>query len=361
MIGGDLLKKIFKTGFLFILCVFLLVGCSFDISGINNVVDAVKPTALTGTLKSNAFLPADGFTATKLDFENISFTNTKNAKIYIVPSEETRVEATYPSDMEDYGFRVYFKEGKIEISVPKQTNFSVEKFEVTIFANIEEIEISGGIEIEMNAEASRKIDFDIKGGASLYVYNIAADHVEIDVAGAASMDLAGKIHRSSARNINIRFRRSNVININIRAAGYIKVDFPGFCRIHFEFDAAGNFDFLNVRKNCYLEFFRRKIGLFRGGNFDFSFADPDSETVVFNIGRIGRFDPCFIGRNDADFSFLRIHKADFFKIQLACRNSVFRNDCIGFKISGKRYRIYETGNAVYSAYIKRAAGKQKSA
>ena len=44
----------------------------------------------------------------------------------------------------------------------------------------------------MNAEASRKIDLDIKGGASLYIYNIAADHVEIDVAGAASMDLSGK-------------------------------------------------------------------------------------------------------------------------------------------------------------------------
>lgn len=186
------MKKFVKTGFLFILCVFLLVGCSFDISGINNVVDAVKPTALTGTLKSNAFLPADGFTATKLNFEKISFTNTKNAKIYIVPSEETRVEATYPSDMEDHGFRVYFRDGEIEISVPKQTNFSAEKFEITVFANIEEIDVSGGIEIEMNAEASRKIDLDIKGGASLYIYNIAADHVEIDVAGAASMDLSGK-------------------------------------------------------------------------------------------------------------------------------------------------------------------------
>lgn len=186
------MKKIFKTGFLFILCAFLLVGCSFDISGINNAIDAVKATNLSGALETKTFIPSDGFAAKKLDFENISFTNTKNAKIYIVPSEETRVEATYPSDMEDHGFRVYYKEDEIEISVPKQTNFSVEKFEVTIFANIEEIEISGGIEIEMNAEASRKIDLDIKGGASLYVYNIAADHVEIDVAGAASMDLSGK-------------------------------------------------------------------------------------------------------------------------------------------------------------------------
>lgn len=186
------MKKILKTGFLFILCAFLLVGCSFDTSGINNAIDAVKAKDLSGALETKTFIPSDGFAAKKLDFKNISFTNTDKAKIYIVPSEETRVEATYPSDMEDHGFRVYYKEDEIEISVPKQTNFSVEKFEVTIFANIEEIEISGGIEIEMNAEASRKIDLDIKGGASLYIYNIAADHVEIDVAGAASMDLSGK-------------------------------------------------------------------------------------------------------------------------------------------------------------------------
>ena len=77
------MKKIFKTGFLFILCAFLLVGCSFDISGINNAIDAVKATNLSGALETKTFIPSDGFAAKKLDFENISFTNTKNAKIYI--------------------------------------------------------------------------------------------------------------------------------------------------------------------------------------------------------------------------------------------------------------------------------------
>ena len=218
------MKKFVKTGFLFILCVFLLVGCSFDISGINNVVDAVKPTALTGTLKSNAFLPADGFTATKLDFEKISFTNTKNAKIYIVPSEETRVEATYPSDMEDYGFRVYFRDGEIEISVPKQTNFSAEKFEVTVYANLEEIEISGGIELEMDAFKSQKIDLDIKGGAKVYVYNIDAANVEIDIAGAADIDLFGKtelfeIELAGAGSIDAKSLVSKKAEVKISGAG----------------------------------------------------------------------------------------------------------------------------------------------
>ena len=186
------MNRIIKTGFLFILCAFLLVGCSFDMSGINNIVDAVKPTELLGEIETKTFLPSDGFVGKKLDFENISFTNTEKAKIYIVPSNETKVEVTFPSDMEDHGFRVYFKEGEIEISVPKQTNFSAEIFEVTVYADIEEVGISGGIELEMDAAASEKVDLDIKGGAKVYVYNVNTDKVEIDVTGAADINLSGK-------------------------------------------------------------------------------------------------------------------------------------------------------------------------
>ncbi len=189
------MKTFVKTMFLFILCAFLLVGCSFDISGINNAVEAVKPVKLSGDLKSEAVVPADGIPVKKMDFENISFTNTENAKIYIVPSDETRVELTYPSDMESHGFRVFIHEGEIEISVPRQKNFSAEKFEVTVFANIEEIEISGGIEIEMDASASGKIDLDVTGGTAVYIYNINTKEIEMDIKGAASMDLSGATDR----------------------------------------------------------------------------------------------------------------------------------------------------------------------
>lgn len=185
------MTKFIKAAFCFILCAFLLVGCSFNRSGIDEAIDSVKPIKLSGALKSSSFVPEDGISATKLSFEKISFTNTKGAKIYIVPSEETRVEATYPSDMEDHGFKIEIRKGKIEISAPKQSNFIAEDFKITVYANVEEIEISGGIELEMNAGSAKHIDFDIKGGASVYVYNIAAKEMEIEVAGAAAIDLSG--------------------------------------------------------------------------------------------------------------------------------------------------------------------------
>lgn len=218
------MKKLLKTAFCFILCAFLLAGCSFDMSGINSAVDAVKPVTLSGALESDAFVPADGIPATKLDFEKISFTNTKEAKIYIVPSDETRVEITCPSDMEKYGFKVEIREGEINISVPKQTNFIAETFQVTVFANIEEIEISGGIALEMDAAKSREIDLDIAGGADVYIYNISAAETDIYIAGAASMNLSGKTDRlelelAGAGSIDAKSLVSKKAEVKISGAG----------------------------------------------------------------------------------------------------------------------------------------------
>ncbi len=222
------MKRVLKTVFCFILCAFLLSGCSFDISGINNAVDAVKPVVLSGSLKSDVLISTDGFPVRKLDFENISFTNTDKAKIYIVPSEEARVEVTYPSDMENHGFRAFIREGEINISAPKQTNFSAEKFEITVFANIEEIEISGGIEIEMDAAASEKIDIDVKGGAKAYIYNIDASDVEIDVSGAATLDLSGKtgefgIDLKGAGTIDAKSLVCKIADVEISGAGTAEI------------------------------------------------------------------------------------------------------------------------------------------
>ena len=222
------MKKFLKSLFCALLCGLLLVGCSFDMSGINNIVDAVKPTELLGEIETKTFLPSDGFVGKKLDFENISFTNTDKAKIYIVPSNETKVEVTFPSDMEDHGFRVYFKEGEIEISVPKQTNFSTEKFEITVYANVEEIEISGGIEFEMNAEKCRNIDLDIKGGADVYIYNIDTADTDISIAGAASMDLSGKtglfeLELAGAGTIDAKSLVAEKAEVEISGAGTAEV------------------------------------------------------------------------------------------------------------------------------------------
>lgn len=185
------MRRYMKSLFCFILCAFLLSGCRIDISGINDTIDVVKPKDVTGEMNYENIFPSDGIPSKKLEFENISFIG-GNAKIKIIPSDETKVEASYPIGMHEHNFRISVREGEIEISAPKQTNFKADNFEIKVYANIEELEIVGGIAVEMDASASGRLDLDVTGGAEISVYNIAADYMEVDVAGAADMNLSGQ-------------------------------------------------------------------------------------------------------------------------------------------------------------------------
>ena len=231
------MKTTLKSLFCFIICAFLLAGCSFipggnevkiDLSGINSAVDAIKPKDVTGEMNYEEIFPSDGIPARELELKNISFTNTEEAKIIIIPSDETKVEASYPMGMHEHNFRISVREGEIEISAPKQTNFKAEKFEITVHANIEEIEISGGIAVEMDAANSRKIDVDVKGGAEIYIYNIAAERMEMDIAGAASVDLSGKtdileMELNGAGTIDAKSLICRKANIEISGAGTAEI------------------------------------------------------------------------------------------------------------------------------------------
>lgn len=184
------MRRFAKSLFCLCLCAFLLAGCSFDMSGINEVVDVVKTVDVTGEMNYEDIFPSDKIPVIKLEFKNISFIG-ENAKIRIIPSDETKVEAAYPIGMHEHNFRISVREGEIEISVPEQTNFKAENFEITVYANIEEIDITGGIALEMDASASQKIDVGVKGAAEIYIYSISAESVETEIYGAADISLSG--------------------------------------------------------------------------------------------------------------------------------------------------------------------------
>lgn len=221
--------NLIKTAFCLILCAFLLGGCSFVVEGINDAVDAVTPVTLTGALKTETVTPSDGIPATKLDFENITFSNVGGkVKIKVIPSDETRVEATYPSDMENYGFAITIREGEIDISVPKQTHFAGEGFEVTVYANLTEIDISGGIELEVDASASKTMDIEVAGATSLYMYGVAAEELSLDIKGAASMDITGRTNRlelelAGAGAVDAKSLICKVAEVRISGAGSAEI------------------------------------------------------------------------------------------------------------------------------------------
>ena len=189
---GGLLKRLLKSLFLFILCAFLLAGCAVDKEGINTLVEAFKPRNVNGEMKEVTLVSDSAVIAKSLEFNKISFMDTANAKIKIIPSDKTMVEARYPAAMEDYGFKVEIRVGKVIITADKQTNFIADEFEIIVYSNIENIRFSGAVSLEMDAASSRKINFDVAGGADIDVYNLDVSKTEILVNGAATLGFSGK-------------------------------------------------------------------------------------------------------------------------------------------------------------------------
>lgn len=200
------MNNFIKSLFFLLSCAFLLVGCSVDLeelgSAINSAVDvegigeavgsaveAVKPVTLSGAITETVLAP--GFNAAEeLSVEKISFTNSE-AKIRIIPSDETRVEILHPSDLADYGFFARIEDGEIEIGVPKQTNFIAEKFEITVYGNISDIEISGSVDLEIDGSGINEYDIDILGAAKVYMYKVAAKEFSLEVNGAGAINISG--------------------------------------------------------------------------------------------------------------------------------------------------------------------------
>ncbi len=192
--------KYIKSLFCFILCGFLLVGCSLPKSAeelLSSAADIVSIVELTGEVVEETFTPADGKPAEKLDFEKISFTS-KNAKITVVPSDETKVVARYPDDIKRHGFAVNIRDGEIWVFVPKHTNFTAEEFSLTVYANLSEIEVKGGIEMDIDAQKTANLDIDIEGASKIYLHGFAASTLSVGVKGAATMDIIGTAENFAA-------------------------------------------------------------------------------------------------------------------------------------------------------------------
>ncbi len=215
--------KYIKSLICFILCGFLLAGCVPQgvEDFLNDAKDAVVPIKLSGELKEVTFTPADGIPATKLDFEKISFTS-GDAKINIIPSNETKVVAVYQADIEKHGFAINMRDGEIWVSVPKQSNFATEKFALNVYANINEIEVSGGVEMDIDAKGISALDIDIEGASKIYLHGANAAKLSVEVKGAATMDIAG-----TAENLEAEIKGAGKIEAKSLVTKFAEIKISG--------------------------------------------------------------------------------------------------------------------------------------
>lgn len=240
--------KFLKTVFCFILCAFLLASCNLVEKTeylVSDVTKAVVPVRLSGELKEETFFPKDGIAITKLDFEKISFSS-KDAIINIIPSSENKVVAIYQSDLEKNGFRISIEEGEVSVSTPKQTNFATEKFVLNVYANIEEVEIKGGIEMDIDATGLSNFDIDIEGASKIYLHKAMLKRLSVDVKGAASMDIVGEAESFEAEikgtgSIEAKSLITKFAEIEISGAGSANISVTNMLTA--DIDGVGELDY----------------------------------------------------------------------------------------------------------------------
>lgn len=121
---------------------------------------------------------SDGWT---VEIEKLSFSDSENAVIRLVPSDSVRIEAKYSGDFADYGFEITAKNGKIRIGTNHNYNYIADVFEITVYADFDHVELSGGCSLEIDASGAEELRLDISGACDCLVENAAAKRLEIEL------------------------------------------------------------------------------------------------------------------------------------------------------------------------------------
>jgi len=128
-----------------------------------------------------------------VNLENLNFTGASAAKVNVISAEKASVEVRYPEDLGKYGFEVTTKDGEIYIRTNQERSFVAEEFEVTVYANVAEIEAEGGFEMDIDASLCEELQIEIDGAISGTVENLQAARLIVDVDGAATMVCSGTV------------------------------------------------------------------------------------------------------------------------------------------------------------------------
>lgn len=177
---------------------------------------------LSGDVKETTIYGSGDSEGWTVEIEKLSFSGSGNAIVKLVPSDSVRIEAKYNEDFVDYGFEISAKNGKIRIGTTHNYSYIADVFEITVYANFDRVELSGGCNLEIDAAGAEKLRIDISGACDCLVKNAAARRLEIDLSGAADIDVSGTadtfvVGLSGAADVDARSLVA--VNADIRVSG----------------------------------------------------------------------------------------------------------------------------------------------
>ncbi len=167
-------------------------------------------------------------TVYRIEIDNMSFINSRNVSVRIAYSDDPSVEAVISEELLDYGFAVTAKNGVLRIGPSRHLELSTDRFELTICARFDEIALSGGYEVEIDASGAESLSLDVSGAASGSIGNLSVSDFSAKVAGAGAFSFFGTadeaaIHISGAGDIDAAGFACNTLDAKISGAGDMTV------------------------------------------------------------------------------------------------------------------------------------------
>ncbi len=218
--GENMNKKPFLRRALALL---LLFACAAAMTGCVTITVSPRYVTLSDDYTTLTATP-DAEEVYRIEVDNMSFTNSKNVKINVAYSDTPSVEAVVSEDLLDYGFAITVRNGVIRVGPSKHLEIKTDRFELTICARFDEIDLSGGYDVTIDADGAEALSLNVSGAADGSVENLSVSDFEAKISGAGSFMLSGTadlaaIHISGAGDIEGENFICNALEAKISGAG----------------------------------------------------------------------------------------------------------------------------------------------
>ena len=181
-------RRTFAAMLLLLVCAVMMSGCLCIYKMPRHVTLSGKHTTLTATPETDKVY--------RIEIDNMSFTNSKNVKIDIAYSETPSVEATINEDLLDYGFAITMKNGVLRVGPSRHLDIKTDHFELSIRARFDEIDLTGGYGVNIDAGGAESLLFDVSGAADGTIENLAVSDFKAKISGAGSFVISGAAERA---------------------------------------------------------------------------------------------------------------------------------------------------------------------
>jgi len=127
----------------------------------------------------------------RVELDNMSFLEDGGVSIRILYGENAGVTGSVPEDIFDHGFKITADNGVLRIAPRKHLSIHAERFELTVTAPFDEIVLSGGYPIAIDAAGAESLSLEVNGAASGTVENLAVRELEAEFSGAGAFAFTG--------------------------------------------------------------------------------------------------------------------------------------------------------------------------